>query len=58
VSIEPGLSYSSLKNTYFVSVPIATHRNRIKSANDWKTGRHGDAAFADYLISVSVTHRF
>lgn len=58
VSIEPGLSYSSLRNSYFVSVPIATYRNRIKSANDWKTGRHGDAAFADYLISVSMTHRF
>lgn len=57
-SIEPGLSYSTLKNTFFVSVPVATQRNRIKSANDWVTGRHGDAAFSDYFISATVTHRF
>ena len=57
-SIEPGLSYSTAKNTFFVSVPVATQRNRIKSANDWVTGKHGDAAFSDYFISATVTHRF
>jgi len=57
-SVEPGLSYSTAKNTLFVSVPVATQRNRIKSANDWVTGKHGDAAFADYFISATLTHRF
>jgi hypothetical protein len=58
-SVEPGLSYSTAKNTLFVSVPVATQRNRIKSANDWLTpGKHGDAAFADYFISATLTHRF
>lgn len=57
-SIEPGISYSTAKNTFFVSVPLATQRNRIKSANDWVTGKHGDAAFSDYFISATVTHRF
>lgn len=58
-SVEPGISYSTAKNTFFVSVPVATQRNRIKSANDRLTpGKHGDAAFADYIISATVTHRF
>lgn len=58
-SVEPGVSYSTTKNTFFVSVPVATQRNRIKSANDRLTpGKHGDAAFADYIISATVTHRF
>lgn len=57
-SIEPGISYSTTKNTLFVSLPIATQRNRIKSANDWLNNKHGDAAFADYFISATVTHRF
>lgn len=58
-SVEPGVSYSTAKNTFFVSVPVATQRNRIKSANDRLTpGKHGDAAFADYIISATVTHRF
>jgi hypothetical protein len=57
-SVEPGVSYSTPKNTFFVSVPVATQRNRIKSANDWLNNKHGDAAFADYFISATVTHRF
>ena len=57
-SIEPGISYSTAKNTFFVSMPIATQRNRIKSASDWVNNKHGDAAFADYFISATVTHRF
>ena len=57
-SIEPGISYSTAKNTFFVSLPIATQRNRIKSASDWVNNKHGDAAFADYFISATVTHRF
>jgi hypothetical protein len=57
-SIEPGISYSTAKNTFFVSVPVATQRNRIKSASDWVNNKHGDAAFADYFISATVTHRF
>ena len=57
-SIEPGISYSTAKNTLFVSLPIATQRNRIKSASDWANNKHGDAAFADYIITATVTHRF
>lgn len=57
-SIEPGISYSTPKNTLYISLPIAMQRNRIKSASDWKNGKHGDAAFADYLISATLTHRF
>ena len=61
VSAEPGLFYSHENTTLSLSVPVALYRNRVKSVYDLAdpTGkRHGDAAFADYLISVSAAHRF
>ncbi|MBR9999534.1 MAG: hypothetical protein KFF73_11210, partial [Cyclobacteriaceae bacterium] len=64
ISIEPGLSYSLGNFVAFVSVPIALERNRTQSYQDKKlteaTGdyRHGDAAFADYLVNASVSWRF
>jgi hypothetical protein len=64
VSVEPGLSLA--KNHWFfnVSAPVAVYRNRQQSVADkrWTsdTGihRHGDAAFADYVITASVSRRF
>jgi len=64
ISLEPGIGY--FKNNYaiFASVPIALYRNRTRSYQDKKrtqeTGvyRHGDAAFADYLINIGVSYRF
>ena len=61
ISIEPGISYSKSKNMFSLTVPLALVRNRIKSAYDLKDPtslRHGDAAFADYFISATVSHRF
>lgn len=64
ISIEPGISYSLGRLSAFVSVPIALERNRTQSYLDKKrteeTGeyRHGDAAFADYLINASLSWRF
>ncbi|WP_128544675.1 hypothetical protein [Larkinella soli] len=61
VSVEPGLSYMRGKFSGAVTVPVALYRNRIKSYSDLQdpTGqRHGDAAFADYLISVSLSRWF
>jgi hypothetical protein len=63
ISIEPGISYSLGRLSAFVSVPIALERNRTQSYLDKKrteeTGvyRHGDAAFADYLINASISWR-
>jgi hypothetical protein len=45
-------------------VPIAIERNRVQSYLDKvqteQTGeyRHGDAAFADYLLNLGITYRF
>jgi hypothetical protein len=61
ISIEPGVSYSKSKNMFSLTMPLALVRNRIKSAYDIKDPtslRHGDAAFADYFISATVSHRF
>lgn len=58
ISIEPGLSYMNKNNTFALNVPIATTRNRTRSYSDLKYGGHGDAAFADYLISATLSHRF
>jgi len=57
-SIEPGVSYTRKNTVLFVSLPLATQRNRIKSFNDWANNKHGDAAFADYLLSATISQRF
>lgn len=64
ISIEPGISYTKNDISVNLNVPIAIERNRTQSYEDKQrteaTGeyRHGDAAFADYLINVSVLYRF
>ncbi len=64
LSVEPGLSYSSGSVTGNLAVPFALYRNRTRSVTDIENGldpngepRHGDAAFADYLINLGVTWR-
>jgi len=64
ISLEPGFNYG-FRNLFFnVSVPIALVRNRTQSHTDKQrematgTPRHGDAAFADYLINIGITWRF
>lgn len=63
-SVEPGLSYSYKSLQLNLDVPIAVIRNRTQSVPDKETEaitgepRHGDAAFADYLINFGVTYRF
>lgn len=64
ISIEPGLNYMAGKNNFTLNVPVALQRNRLQSTTDKETEvrlgipRHGDAAFADYLISFAYTRRF
>jgi len=64
ISLEPGIGYAMKSWSLFGSVPIALYRNRTRSYEDIQrtneTGvfRHGDAAFADYLINVGVSYRF
>lgn len=64
LSVEPGFSMAFDHWSLGLQVPIATHRNRQRSIPDkdqsHATGTHvhGDAAFADYLVMLSLTHRF
>lgn len=64
VSVEPGLSYFNSDFSVVLSVPIAVYRNRTQSYIDKiRTEQRGvetigDAAFADYLISLGVSYRF
>lgn len=58
ISLEPGLSYGIRNTSFNLTVPIAIERNRTKSYSDKQSGRHGDAAFADYLINFGFAFRF
>ncbi|WP_345266415.1 hypothetical protein [Nibrella viscosa] len=61
ISVEPGVAYMKGKYSAALTVPIALYRNRIKSYADRLDPqglRHGDAAFADYLVSASFSRWF
>ena len=59
VSIEPGLSYSRGNETVSLAMPWALYRNRTRNYDDRQVpGRHGDAAFADYIVFLGFTHRY
>lgn len=65
VSIEPTLAYRFRgKHDFNVSLPWALYRNRTQSLTDKETEqltgkpRHGDAAFADYLLLLTYSYKF
>ena len=58
ISIEPGVNFVRKRDTWTLSVPIAVVRNRQRSTSDIIDRRHGDAAFADYVILAGYSHRF
>lgn len=58
LSIDPGVFYVRGRNTLSLSVPVPLERNRRRSTSDIIDGRHGDAAFADYLLIVSYARSF
>jgi hypothetical protein len=60
LSIEPGFAYSFNQFSLGLTVPTALYRNRVKSVYDLSdpTGkRHGDAAFADYLVNFILAYQ-
>lgn len=63
ISVEPGINYSFGNFIASLNVPVAVERNRTQSYPDKQataaTGeyKHGDAAFADYLINASLVFR-
>lgn len=61
ISVEPGIGYRTKRVAYQLNLPVAVYRNRTKSVDDLSdpTGqKHGDAAFADYLLNVGITYSF
>ena len=59
IAVEPWFSWTRGQNSVVASVPIAQYRNRTRSVPDRLTpGRHGDAAFADWVAMVSYSRRF
>lgn len=57
LSAEPAVSYMRGRHNLALAVPIALVRNRTQSVTDKAMNRHGDAAFADYLVSVNYAVR-
>ena len=62
VSVEPGVSYMLKNVTASLIIPVALVRNRTRSLTDIADStptnfRHGDAAFADYLINFGLVWR-
>jgi hypothetical protein len=63
LSAEPSVTWVTKKASFNLAVPVALVRNRTQSDADKRqsidTGTHkqGDAAFADYLVSLGVTFR-
>ena len=58
MSLEPGLQFERGRDLWSISAPIAFERNRRRSTSDIIDNRHGDAAFADYIIIVGYSRTF
>ena len=58
ISVDPGFLYVRGPYAFSCTAPIAVERNRRRSVPDIQNGTHGDAAFADYSIVVSLSRRF
>jgi hypothetical protein len=63
ISVEPAVGYSNGKHSVSVKLPIALERNRVQNTIDKErtkqTGTYtiGDAAFADFLMSVTYVYK-
>ena len=64
LAIEPGANYSYKKFNFYLYAPVAIRRERPQSypdilrTNDTKVFHRGDAAFADYTISLGFGYSF
>ncbi|APQ16473.1 protein involved in meta-pathway of phenol degradation [Maribacter hydrothermalis] len=64
LSIDPGIGFNKSNFSLNLNVPFAIRRERPQSITDIQTEiqtgnpRHGDAAFADYVINFAVSYRF
>jgi hypothetical protein len=58
VSGDPGFLVSVKGNVFSCNVPWAIYRKRPRSVADLTAGGAGDAAFADYLVTIGYSRRF
>jgi len=64
ISAEPSIAYHIRNHSFGVNLPIALERNRVQNTIDKERTKQagtytiGDAAFADWLISVTYSYRF
>lgn len=58
ISADPGFLYNRWGYVFACSVPWAIERNRRRSVTDIANRTHGDAAFADYTLTLSLSRRF
>lgn len=60
LSVEPGVTWlrSRGREIWSASVAIPVERNRRQSLSDMHDNRHGDAAFADYVLVLGYARRF
>jgi hypothetical protein len=58
VALEPGISWMPGKWNVALNAPWRLYANRERSYWDQQKGRHGDASFADYLLTFSVSRIF
>jgi hypothetical protein len=58
ISADPGFLYTRWGYVFSCNIPWAIERNRRRSVTDIANGVHGDAAFADYIITLGVSKRF
>ena len=58
ISGDPGFMYTRWGYVFSVNVPWAIERNRRTSVSDYQNHIHGDAAFADYTVTLGLSKRF
>ncbi len=58
IAVEPGINWMPGRWNFSITAPILVSANRERSYWDGRKGRHGDAAFADYLITANISRRF
>jgi hypothetical protein len=58
IAIEPGINWMPGKWNVAITVPWRLEAQRERSYWNLQKGTRGDAAFADYLVTVSVSRWF
>ena len=58
IAIEPGLYYSSGKNTFSLATPVALHRNRTQNAYEKATNQRPFGGYYDVMVVASFSRRF